>query len=321
MPSPSKFLTPLMLVAAFTLPSSQLAAAPFQPGDIFLNNLLEPNIQQYRSDGTLADTFTGTSTLWEGAAITPDGRLVTTFRGPRTGLSQYRLGGLNFFDPDGTETSILAPELNLPGDVSVFQDGTLAVSSQFGRSIELFTPAGAHAGSINYSGFVGDNAPLGSTVAPDDTLWVALGRRPTIHQFNQQGVRLGGFDAAFNVGELAIDPVDGTLWLANQNGNTVHQYSTDGVELSSFPTAVVAASQRFNGIAFGPGRTLYVVSEFSDSIYHYNRAGTLLGSIPIAAPNSPLFLSVIVPEPSTLWLLLGLISVFNRPPRLACCRR
>lgn len=304
-------LQSLLIVASGFLLASQACGAPLRYGDVLVNELFEPAIRQYRADGTLADSYGG-SAIWEGAGVTPDGRLVTTFRGPSTGLSQYRQGGLTFFSPDGTQQSVITPQVNLAGDVSVFRDGTLAVSSQFGSSIEMYDLAGVHLRSITHPAFAGDKSPNGTTIGPDDTLWTASARSPTINHFSKSGAFLGSFNASFDVGEVAVDPVDGTLWLPDENGNRVYNYSPTGLLLSSFITGVPIDNQTFHGIAIGPQRSIYVGSRNSGRVYRYDRGGQLLGSFPVAS-DYLVYLNVIVPEPVSCLQALSCLVLITLP--------
>ena len=291
----------ILVATAFSACPGWAPAAPFQKGDIFVNNSIPDKIQQYAANGTLVDTYFGPGAVWEGVGITPDGRVATSFRGPSTGLSEHRAGGINIFGPDGSLSTFPIPQVNLAGDVSVFHDGTIAVSSQFGSTLELYSRFGSHLRSISHPGFAGDRSPFGTAVGPDDTIWCALGRFPTIQHFAKDGTHLGSFEAAANVGDLVVDHVDGTLWFPGQDGNQVYHYSPQGVLLGSFSTLISPQSQRFNGVAMSPERTLYLVSEVSHSIYHYDRSGNILGLIPLASSHQPLFLSVmLIPEPCTV---------------------
>jgi DNA-binding beta-propeller fold protein YncE len=302
------------LVVGFQL--AQCNAAPFRRGDVLVNHYLPANIQQFRN-GTLIETYPGGggNTIWEGVGLLPDGRIVTTFRGPVTSGNEFRQGGLRFFSPDGTTTSMVRSVLNFPGDVSVFRDGTIAVSNQGDHSIELFSPAGAHLRTISHSVFDGDGAPFGTSIGRDNTIWVAGGDSTTIQHFAKDGTWLGGFSAAAIVGDLVVDPVDGSLWLPDRNGNTVFHYSTSGVQLSSFPTSVPTGIERFEGIGIGADGVIHVISNNSNRVYQYSRSGQPLRSfsVPIGL-STPLFLTVVnVPEPGTILLLA--LAAFAWPCR------
>ncbi|MGD9648799.1 MAG: hypothetical protein AB7U73_24015 [Pirellulales bacterium] len=65
---------------ATVLASAAPSRAGFLPGDVLLNNFSGHNIEQIRASGILEQTFTGTGQYWVGAALTPDGKLVTVYR-------------------------------------------------------------------------------------------------------------------------------------------------------------------------------------------------------------------------------------------------
>jgi hypothetical protein len=59
----------------------------------------------------------------------------------------------------------------------------------------------------------------------------------------------------------------------------------------------------------GQDQTLYVTSQFSTSIFHYSRVGSLLGSIPIGVTGAPVFMSVfLVPEPCSCLHVLMMVA-------------
>src|SRR5207249_2543642 len=132
-------------------------------------------------------SFTGTGGSWFGASLTPDGMLVTTRRTPTTGVNVFSL-------TVGQVSTFETPEVAFPADVSVFADGTLAVSDQstsgLAGKVELYTSSGSHVGTISLPLSTGQKDPFGSTVAPDNTLWVAdqLGHR--ICHFSEDGALL-----------------------------------------------------------------------------------------------------------------------------------
>src|SRR5262245_7685550 len=73
-------------------------------------------------DGAQVWTTTGgAGSGWVGAAITPGGHVISTFRTPTWGLNVFDASGVNI-------ATFVTPQLqNSFGDVNVFADGTLAV--------------------------------------------------------------------------------------------------------------------------------------------------------------------------------------------------
>lgn len=278
-------------------------------GDVLISNLESPAVvRQYRPDGSLVRSYSGTGSAYEGASYNQDGFVITTRRSPSSGINIYD-------SRNGSETTFNTPQVILPGDVGVKSDGSLVVCDQFGRDINMYSPAGVHMGSFTapiLSG--GDRNPFGIAMASDDSFWVSLARNPYLIHFAANGTLISQFDAGFHVGDIAIDPVDGTLWIPSRESNTVHQFNTLGVELSSFATSIPISSQSFNGIAISPTRTIYLASEASQVIRHYDRAGNSLGSFQLPSGSSPFVLNVVtdplqVPEPLAVHLLIvGIVS-------------
>jgi len=270
-------------------------AAALLPGDIYINVFTsDMPLQRYRPNGAFVRFYGSQGNSWEGATISRDGLLATTRRLPVPGVS--------LFDADtGNETMFNTPQVGVPGDVSFFADGTLAVSDQEG-DVDLYSRTGAHLGTLSHPAL--GATPFGNTVAPDDTLWVASFAGGVSH-FARDGTFLGSF-APFSVADLGVDPVDGTLWIPQSTG-VVQHYTPSGVELGMFPTAVVLGPGNHMTIAVAIDRTLYVSSSLSDAIYHYTPEGALLGTIALPTAGRPLFMSVaVVPEPSGM-LLAGMV--------------
>lgn len=272
-------------------------AAQLNPGDILLNHYSGSKIQRYNVAGVLQDTYTGTGMLYEGASITPDGNIVTTRRGPTSGI--------NIFHPTGPEiASFNTPSLDsFPFDVSVFADGTLAIC-QNASLVHLYSQDG------NSLGFVLAPFSFGSTVSPlDDTLWLAhLGG---IGHYSRAGSLLGSFVTPFTPSDLVVDPTDGSLWIANRTDNAVVHMSADGATLGSFS---IGQSGLFAGIGItSDGSRLYATTTTATTIGVFAPDGAVLGSINIVNPGEPLFLTVVpgtptivtsAPEPGAGALLL-----------------
>ncbi len=110
---------PFLALLLISLPAS--AYAQVQPGDLLLNSIQNPDVLvHYRPDGTVVQTSGGgTGSLWEGAAILPNGNWVTTRRNPKNGV--------NIFDGvTGAEIATwdLPPGFNsVAGDLGVGRSG------------------------------------------------------------------------------------------------------------------------------------------------------------------------------------------------------
>ena len=276
-----------LLNCALLVTTSSKVSAQLRPGDILLNNFGGSNIQVYDGSGQLRQTITGTGGLWEGASLTADFEIVTTHRSPNDGI--------NIFSPAGVEVATFdTPQVDIPGDVSVFADGTLAVSDQLGNEVELFSRAGAHLGTISAPGL---RQPFGSAIDIDDTLWVAAAGFG-VFQFERSGALVGQFNPGFRVSDLTVDFVDGTLWLTNRFSGEVANFTPDGVLLSEFQTSVVG---ELRAIAIDANRRVLVVGEQSTNVLRYGMDGLLLDSFPIDNPEQPLFMTVVPgPEPPSI---------------------
>jgi len=148
----------LCTLGVLTVPIPRASAQAFQPGEILVNNFgngtnpTAPNSQRYSPAGGLVQTYTGSApgigsdTVWRGAALTPDGNLATTYASPIDSTTP----GVNIFRPDGS-LLITFPTpgvgnggtIGRPGDVSVFADGTLAITSQNANQVAYYSQAGA----------------------------------------------------------------------------------------------------------------------------------------------------------------------------------
>jgi hypothetical protein len=264
-----------------------LLAAPLQAqiqvDDILVSFIGSPGLAVHRPDGTLvvqAGALTGTN--YQGVAQTPEGLLVTT-RG-------WPADGLDFIDMTGTEVRTFdTPQTTtIPGDVSVFSDGTLAVVDQSG-DVDLWDPAGNYQGSITAPGMV---HPVGIWIDASDDLWVVdmlSGVGGIIWHFDRAGVLLGSFSTSFGPGDMLRAP-DGTLWVTDRLTGLVYHLDAAGAVLGSFQAvSVIGTSNFFYGLALASDGTLWATALNESLIYHYDAAGTLLGSFPISG-TLPVFL-------------------------------
>ena len=278
------------------------ARAAFQQGDILLNLFGGP-LQQYRADGTVVNSYTGPGSAWEGATPIGNDKLVTTRRSPTPGI--------NIFDTNGNISTFNLEAGTTPGDVSVFSDGTLAISDQNGRVL-FYSQAGAFIKSVTHPDF-SSRSPFGSAVASDDTLWIAAPDKPfpnssALYHFSSDGSFLGKMELPFTAYEVAIDPTDGTFWLPKFSGATLYNFSSNGLELSHFTTLI---GHGFISVAASNDGTVFVSGSGESSIYHYSRSGELLGSFSVGTPGRPLFMNIVtVPEPSTSLLAIIAIGSF-----------
>jgi hypothetical protein len=302
--------------------STVAEAASFRIGDIFVN-VVSDRVNHYRPDGTLVRSFVPSRPFVEGATITRNGKLVTTFRADSSG----KPAGLSIFDASGTETVIPTPKVSIPADVSVFSDGTFAINDQGDTRVHFYSPDGVFLRTISPAlADVPGVEPFGSCIGPDDTLWVALltdFRAPSaggVARFTKSGELIGRFSTGFNVQEIAVDPVDNTLWIPSEAGR-LHHFTAEGVELGSFPTAAITPFLR--GVAVAADQSIYVTSYVqhmnSTPLLRYDRNGKLLGQFDI--PAFTLFISVqTVPEPGALLLFCSIIGMcaWNRRFTLQC---
>ena len=279
-----------ILALAATLPGTALAGL-FQPGEILLNEYSSSSVQRYSATGTLLQTFTGTGTFWAGAALTPDGNLVTAYRVPSAGI--------DIFSPAGTQlASFAVAGIGTVNDVSVFPDGTLALCVGNDNTVQFWSQTGVLGTTVVLPGV---NIPGGSTVGSDGILYLAGSGSNNLARVSAGGVSLGNVSLSFAPGDLVMNPVDGTLWVSAARTGLVEHITTTGTVLGSFATGL---SGTFNGIGLAPDdNSLYVTSTGSTVVKHFDLSGGLLGSFALTSPKNPFYLTVVpnpVPEPATL---------------------
>jgi hypothetical protein len=218
-----------------------LWAASIRPGDIIIDDFGTGRLQVYSPAGTLRTEISGTGGLWFGAAVLPGtSQPVTTHRtGP---------GGVNIFTAAGAEQlSFPTPDVDIAGDISVFQDSTLAVSSQLTNRIELYATSGSHVG-----GFAVPGQPVASTVGPDNALWIAKAFTPGLSAYKQDGTFVRTIAPNIVIGDVAIDPTNGTLWVSQNTSAAIFNFDLLGNQLTTFTTAVnpgfLAGQQNFRGL-------------------------------------------------------------------------
>ncbi len=267
------------------------SATELQPGDILVNYFNGSQILQLAPDGTLLATFTGPGSQWLGAALAPDGSIVTTTRSPLP-------RGVNVINPgDSTVYSFATPEVYVPGKCSVFADGDIAVPDQL-THVYLYTSTGQLVRTISP---YGATYLAASEVAADDTLWVTDLQGDGVYHLTETGSILSSFSVGFRPNDIAVDPTDGTLWLANQTSGVIDHFSQFGVSLGNIPTF---DSEPSEGVAVAADGSLYMTTAFSTLVGHVSRTGVLINSFDSHSAE-PYCLTVVpaaVPEPSSLSL-------------------
>jgi streptogramin lyase len=257
--------------------------------EILLNNFDAGNVQRYTQTGTLTKTYTATGAPdAEGAAVTPDGKVVTTASNSITAST------VNIFYPDGTlATSFSAGPNTIPGDVSVFADGTLAIIDQDNTTVQFFSQIGTLIRTVTLPAGSG---PFGSTVGTDNVLYVANTDGSGFERIKADGTDLGTVALSFHPADIVMSPADGTLWINDFFAAVIHHVKTDGTEIGSFPATGLSGAG--SGIGITPdGTSLYVTRMSSAVIRHYDLAGNTLDDITITNPSNPLFLTVTGPPP------------------------
>lgn len=286
-------------------------AGSFVPGEILLNNLNGSNLQRYSAAGVLERTYyTGGGIQYVGAALTPDGKLVSSY-------SQFG-SRIEIRNSDGGQISSFAAS-GSPSDASVFANGTIAFGQQGGYSVTLVSQTGTFLKDVNLYDAVGGavGGAIGSTVGTDNILYVTGSKTNNLGKISQDGTFLGSIKLGFTAGDLVMSPTDGTLWVSDLLNNVVEHITTDGTVLGNFPTGLTG---NFEGIGIAPdGDSLYVTTTSSSVIRHFDLIGNQLGDINIVRPGTPMFLTVVpgaVPEPSTFASLAfgaAALSLRRRP--------
>ena len=288
--------TGLLALTLTLLRATPARAAAFVPGEILVPEFFGNSVQRYSATGTLLQTFTGTGTGWEGASLTPAGNLVTSYGSSGSGV--------DIFNPSGTQiTTFFATGNAFRGDVSVFANGTLALNDQINNTVQFWSQAGVLLQTVSLPGLA---HPFGNTVGSDGILYVAGLDSSSLARVSAGGVSLGNVSLMFQPGDLVMNPVDGTLWVSGNFDDRAYHITTTGTVLGSFATGLTGS---FESIGLAPdNNSLYVTTESSTVVKHFNLSGGLLGSFALTSPNTPVFITVVpnaAPEPGSAALLLG----------------
>jgi sugar lactone lactonase YvrE len=278
------------LFASIILPSTTKAA--FNPGDVLLTQYGTSQIEQFGLNEP-GKTFTGTGTNWAGNSLTPAGNLVTAYTNPSPGI--------DIFSPDGTQiTTFSTPMLtSSPSDVSVFPDGLLAITqAHSANAVVEYTQTGTYVRTISITGA---QDVVGNAVAPDGTLWAADWEAGKIYELSETGTLLRTITTG-NPTDVAFAP-DGSFWESPTDGGGVNHFSSTGTNLGGFSTP---GNENSMGIAVAPdGKSVYVIQgQFISNTCHYSTTGVLLGELPGTGPISDGLLTVVVPEPTSMSIIL-----------------
>jgi DNA-binding beta-propeller fold protein YncE len=306
-------LIPRGVLGAILFAIVNSVSAGLIPGNILVNQYAYNRILEYTPAGVLVQTYTGFGKFWEGAAVAPGGKLVTTYRLTDVPGQQ---GGFDIFNAAGVQVTTINTGIQFSGQVSVFADGTLAIPDQ-SVHVAHYSQTGSFLGDF----FSGGTQTFGSTISPKDgSLWVSDVGSPSGKIFNvtESGTVLHSFvthipyqgtDFALPSG-IAVDPIDGTLWVGNMLTNSLYHLTANGSTIGAL--SLLDAPE---GVALGLDGTLWTCNEHSTTIYHYSKSGARLGSFTVPS-NSNLFVTVVpVPEPTGAALFsigLGAIALHRR---------
>ena len=298
------------LVLVLALLSARTAPAQLEAGDIVINgygSTGNTSIGHYRPDMTHVRTIThGTGWNWQGAGVTANGEIVVS--------RWYPTPGVNVFGTDGVEQiSFAAPGLTYTADVSVFADGTLAVSGQTAGRIDLFGVDGTSKGAIASPTL---KLAFGTYVDENDHLWVAdvdvaganSGR---ILRFDRGGTLLASVTLNWEPSDMIRAP-DGTLWVTDRQQGRVRHLTENLAEIGSFTASGTGSYQ--TGIAMANDGTLLVTAFYESVVRRFDTNGNSLGVHALTNPGAPMFLTVV---PSLIWSDQGIgIAGSNGAPRL-----
>lgn len=250
------------LHSAALLGLASLSLAQVAPDEILVSGI--GGLCHMRQDGSVVVSTTGgTGSVWTGTGILPDGRWVTTRRDPE---------GINIFDPTtGNEVATfdLTPNMLSPRGPSLFSDGAIAISDEYGI-VQYYDVLGNLLVEIDLPGaptFTG-----GSFVDDRDQLWVAHWGYPTgLYRFDRAGNMLGFFATDdYSYGFHVAG--DGTIWLSYYG--EVEHWERDGTFLGSFASGF----GNVWGITVAPDGTVWVTGAYTE-LRQFAPDGTLLQQV------------------------------------------
>ncbi|MEZ0256928.1 MAG: PEP-CTERM sorting domain-containing protein [Chthoniobacter sp.] len=280
----------LLALAACTLATE--AAADFLPGEILVPDEFNSVVLRYSAAGVLLQTYSAPGQFsWVGSALTPGGDWVGTYRSPVNGVKVFDDSGLQLQSWTGTADRV--------NDVSVFANGTLALTLDNG-AIERRTQAGVLLGSTA----AGLGTLLGSTVGADDVLYFTTFNGGKLGRMNAAGVLLGTTTLGFTGGDV-VSGVDGTLWVGNVDDNTIHHFTAAGVEIGTGFASGFSGGNMY-GLGIAPdGQSLYATRLSNSVMRHLDLTGASLGDIALTGSSGVnLFFTVVpTPEPGSALLL------------------
>lgn len=276
------------------------SAQPFASGEILLTNygngVTAGKVQRYTASGSFVQSYSdGLGVNWLGAAVTPGGNLVTSHQVEYPNPNQFTASVVSF-SPSGTAVgSFLTSGIAVPGGVSVFANGNVAVSGQFTNSVTIFTPSG---GTVAMAP-AGAN-PIGTYVGPDNVLAVAGYGNSTLSRIDQNGVLLGTVGLSFQPGGVAAAH-DGTYWLSGVKDGRAHHVTATGADLGSF---LIGLSGDFYALGLTPDdQSLYVATFDGSVVRKFNTSGVQLSEFAINTPDHPVTLTVVSPTPEPAGVL------------------
>jgi hypothetical protein len=267
----------LALALALT-PSAQ---AQLLPGDLVLNVFSgTADLVHIRADGTLVRTWTTAESLGNcrGAAVMPDGRVLTSRSNSPVGFS--------LFDEDGVETMVTTEGHFGLRDTDVFSNGVLVVAGLYTKGVVAFRADGTKVRTYG-EGLIGD--AVGLYVDREQTLWVTDMITHGIWRFAADGTVLLYFTPGYGANDLVRD-AHGDLWTIDAGYGFLRRHAVDGTLLNTYPTRI---SYYGSGIALARDGSLLVSSWLRPLLHRYSPDGVYIETIPvpIATDGGVIFMS------------------------------
>jgi DNA-binding beta-propeller fold protein YncE len=152
----------------------------------------------------------------------------------------------------------------------------------------------------------GLDAPTALTVGPDGNLYVSSGASNQILRYDTTSNAFlgvfasgGGLDAP----EGLAFGADGNLYVASLNSGNIKRFDgTTGAYIDDFTTGNLSVPE---GVVFGADGNLYVADNLLDQVQRFDgTTGAFIDTFVSGLDGNDVVFATIVPEPTTVWLLL-----------------
>ncbi len=245
--------------------------------NIYVDNSLSNQIEEFDQSGTLINQFGSTGT-GNGQFQFPAG--LTVDSSGNLYVADYGNNRIQKFDSSGHYLSQFAGSggnaLSNPIALTIDSSGNIVVIDNGHYRVETFTPTGTFVSQFGSQGTGNGQFEDPRSVAVDvfGNYYVVDVANSTVQKFDHTGTYVGQLTGPFNAPwNIAIDPTSGNMLVANSGNGTINMFDPVGTYVTSFGSAGSGGHGQFIqlvAVAFDPFGNAYGVDHSGSMIEKFS---------------------------------------------------